>query len=182
VNLQHRPIQNGSPSLRRLYWALLILGIASASVSQAQEGVATRTEAYVARAQVESQRVVNDYLTAINSGDLDAVEKLVDPNMIVNANWGECPERDHGAPCFLHFSQLEISSHTRLELQMLKVERDVVRVKLSITSPAIDAKYARPVIVTDEFLVSGDKIVSFIRTPHTEDPTTRKYFTILRSQ
>jgi len=151
-------------------------------MTRAQEGVAPRTDTYVAQAQVESQRVVHDYLTAINAGDFDAVEKLVDQNLIVTAYWGECRQRDHGASCFLHFSQREIASHTRLELQTLKVERDIVRAKLSIASPEIDAKYGRPVVVTDEFLVSDGKIISFVRTPHTEDPTTRRYFTIVRSQ
>ena len=183
MNLRDRPTQERIALLRNFSWGLLILGAASVSpMTRAQEGVAPRTDAYVAQAQVESQRVVNDYLTAINAGDFVAVEKLVDPNLIVTAYWGECRQRDHGASCFLHFSQREIASHTRLEPQMLKVERDIVRAKLSIASPEIDAKYGRPVIVTDEFQVSQGKIISFVRTPHTEDPTTRRYFTILRSQ
>jgi hypothetical protein len=183
MNLQARPVPARTPLIRHWFCGLLILGSVSAMTTiRAQEGVATRTDAYVAQVQVESQRVVNAYLTAINTGDFDAIDKLVDPNMIVTANWGECRHKDHGASCFLHLSQREISSHARLELQMLRVERDIVRAKLSIASAETDAKYGRPVIVTDEFLVSGDKIVSFVRTPHTEDPITRKYFTTLRSQ
>ncbi len=59
---------------------------------------------------------------------------------------------------------------------MPKVVPGMTATPNSLTSRSTIEEGASRILLTDEFIVEGGKIESFIRTPRTEDPMTRAYF------
>ena len=162
-------------SLARLA-ATVLTACACAGVAQAQEGGTPRTDAYVARTAKQSEAVVRAYLAALDRGDAPAAAALIDPGLSMADHIGDCRRAAPGAACLRRLVGRTVAARTRLTIDKLTVERDIVRVKLSLDAPAIEAKAGGPLTVTDEFVVAGDKISAFVRTPHTEEAATRAYY------
>ncbi len=122
-------------------------------------------------------RTILALVEALKAKDLAAAQKLLAAKFVMPRRWKNCFSYEDDRTCFDRMLRdTLITLDGRIELQKLRVERNIVRINVALSNQSTIEEGAQRVLLTDEFVVEDGRIQSFIRTPRTEDPQTRAYF------
>lgn len=119
---------------------------------------------------------VTAYVQALNRGDLQAIEPLVSPNFEIADPEMKCEPSATPRECHLRLlKETVIRNRERRTITAMRQQLEVVRANLTIESEAMKRAGIERILITEEFVVDGDKIRSSRVTLRTEDPQTKRY-------
>lgn len=159
--------------------ALALAALLSASSLSAQQtpGGAPPPGRPVDPHGLDESKAVDALLAALSAHDEKRIAALLPPRFAMPRRWQQCAVEETDRACFLRFLRDTFTSlEGSLALQKMRVERNIVRVNLALSTRSTRDEGTARVLVTDEYIVEEGRILSFIRTPRTEDPQTRAYY------
>lgn len=124
----------------------------------------------------EPQAVVEAYIAAVNEGDVVKVRDLLSDDYQVLRRESRCPETQDAAACEVEWIERRwVQDEARFDVVDVRVEREIVRARLSVTGDSVRAAGADRILLTKEFVVVDGHIESILPTLHTDDPQTAQY-------
>ncbi len=126
--------------------------------------------------------IFNAYVTAINSGDLEAAMALIsDDAKLINSKYRPSVPSEGIGLIRAYIAETVISQNGKIKIIEIQEVNDAVEAKIELRSDRTAHLGIGRILGTERFTIKDNKIIGFEFTMNLEDTETKQFFDFVRN-